>query len=507
MNTERPENSGAPKGRGELRDQPTTDPQSTTAEPRQTRGRRNLVIAVTTVAVLLIGIGGAYLATSGGTATTAGADGATPPRLALDGWAAGGTGTGGVAPGEPDPYGARYVARGELPDGPGSAPVYEPGAEVGREQVTRLAKALGVDGTPVAEGRTWRVGGQDGSGPSLLVNRDAPGSWTYDRYAPGTDNCRKVTVCTHDPAAPAGDPVSVAEAERAAAPVLKAAGLDDAKIDASQIMGAQRVVNADPVVGHLPTYGWTTGLTVGRKGELVGGHGLLATPVKGDTYPVLGAAKTLELMNGAAKGDHRMGIGGCAGPVPLKDRLEQPCGASTGTPKPAARTVTVEKAVFGLAAHSVGGRQTLVPSWLFQVDGSGSGGAFTVTYPAVDPKYLTSASAPTPSAPQPSGTPGKSRSVKVTSYTADGRTLNLSFYGGVCADYRTSAGESGGRVTVTVTEKPWPGRVCILIAREYVKTVTLDAPLDGRTVVGTDGKAVPKAKPGSLRPDASAQPR
>ena len=32
-------------------------------------------------------------------------------------------------------------------------------------------------------------------------------------------------------------------------------------------MGAQRVVNADPVVGGLPTYGWTTGVTVERPGR------------------------------------------------------------------------------------------------------------------------------------------------------------------------------------------------------------------------------------------------
>ncbi|QTD98047.1 hypothetical protein [Streptomyces cyanogenus] len=509
MNTERPEHSEAPEG----------------ADPGRTSSRRPtaLVVAVATAAVLLVGGGGAYLAASGGTdgrtggTAAPGGAGGTPPPLTLDGWEH--TGTGGIAPGEPDPYGTRYVVRGELPDGPGTAPVYEPRGEVGRDRVVRLAKALGIDGAPVAEGRIWRVGGQDGSGPSLTVNRDAPGSWSFDRYPPGTDNCRKVTVCAQDPGAPAGDPVSVAKAEKAAAPVLKAAGLDDAKLDAGQVMGARRVVNADPVVGGLPTYGWTTGLTVDRNGELVGGHGLLGAPVKGDTYPVLGAEKTLELMNKGAKGDHRMGIGGCASPVPLKDRLEQPCGASTGAPKPSADqethtgTVTVEKAVFGLAAHSVGGRQTLVPSWLFRVRGSAADDAFTVTYPAVDPKYLTSASAPSSpssspsSAPSASGAPGKSRSVQVNAYTAEGRTLNLGFYGGVCADYTTSARESGDRVTVTVTEKPWPNRVCVLMAKQYVKTVTLHAPLDGRTVVGTDGKAVPKAKPGSLRPDASARAR
>ncbi|WP_430382473.1 hypothetical protein [Streptomyces sp. P10-4] len=528
MNTDRPER--APEGARDsaltrLRrgTRPARTDSQPTTDPGRTSGRRPtaLVIAVATAAVLVVGGGGAYLAAGNGTdgrtdaAAAPGADG-TPPPLTLDGWADGGSRT-GVAPGEPDPNGTRYVARGELPEGPGSAPVYEPRAEVGREQVVRLAKALGFEAAPVAEGRVWRVGGQDGSGPSLKVNRDAPGSWSFDRYAPGTDNCRKVTVCAQDPGAPAGDPVSAADARKAAAPVLKAAGLGDAKTDASRLMGARRVVDADPVVGGLPTYGWTTGLTVDRNGELVGGHGLLSAPVKGDTYPVLGAQKTLELLNGTAGGGgHREGIGGCAGPVPLKDRLEQPCGASTGAPKKpsadgARSTVVIDKAVFGLAAHSVGGRQTLVPSWLFQVRGTAAGEAFTVTYPAVDPAYLTSASAsapaPSASAPQPSGAPGKSRSVEVTGYTADGRTLNLAFYGGVCADYTTSARESGGRVTVTVTERPWPGRVCVLIAKEYVKTVTLDAPLAGRTVVGADGKEIPKAKPGSLRPDASAQPR
>ncbi|MFF5475324.1 hypothetical protein [Streptomyces achromogenes] len=496
MNTEHPD--GAPE-----RDRPPA------AAPEPAAGRRptTLVASLAAAAVLLVGGGGAYLATSGGpdgpaSGPAAPAGAGTPPPLALDGR----TGTGGVAPGEPDPSGARYVAAGELPDGPGSAPVYGPGAEVGRERVARLARALGMAGTPVAEGRIWRVGGRDGSGPALTVRRDAPGSWSYSRYAPGTDNCLKVTVCAPGPGAPAGDPVSVADAERAAAPVLAAAGLKGARTDAGRVTGAQRVVNADPVVGGLPTYGWTTGVTVGRGGELLAGHGLLAVPVKGHTYPVLGAARTLELMNGAGGGGHRMGIGGCASPVPLKDRLEQPCGASTGVPERARETATVDKAVFGLAAHSVGGRQTLVPSWLFRVRGAGGGEAYTVTHPAVDPAYLTPASPSASASPAPVPS-GKSRSVPVASYAADGRTLRVGFSGGVCADYRVSARESGDRVTVTVTETPWPDRVCVLLAKEYVKTVTLRAPLDGRTVAGADGREIPEAGPGALRPDASARPR
>ncbi|MEU4932508.1 hypothetical protein AB0G54_39445 [Streptomyces yokosukanensis] len=518
--SEHPEGAGSHEGLDRVEDRGRPGP-ATAAEDGadgagggedRPGGRRRSRLAVLSVAaaVLMVGGGGAYLAANSGTGSSAGGPGAgggaTPPPLALDGFG----GAGGIAPGEPDPYGATYVAGGELPDGPGSAPVYVPKGEVGKDAVARLAKALGVDGTPVAEGGIWRVGGKDGSGPSLQVNRDAPGSWSFNRYAPGTDNCRKGVLCTHDPMGPTGAPVSVPKATEAAAPVLKAAGLDDAKIDAGQVMGTQRVVNAEPVVGGLPTYGWTTGLIVDRQGELVGGHGLLGVPVKGDVYPVLSAAKTLKLMNAAPKGDHRMGIGGCAAPVPLKDRLEQPCGTSTAgsksamtVPKQGGDRATVDKAVFGLAAHSVAGRQTLVPSWLFEVRAPADQGASTVTYPAVDPRYLASAAAPSGG---PSRAP-KPHSVKVTGYSADGRELTVSFFGGVCADYRATAEESAERVTVTVTETPWPDKVCVLIAKEYVKTVRLAAPLHARTVVGADGARIPRAEPGALRPDASPQAR
>ncbi|MFD3589116.1 hypothetical protein [Streptomyces sp. NPDC058683] len=487
---------------------PETDPESEVASlsgvdavfgddaGHPARRRSPAVIASVAAAVLLIGGGGAYLAASGGSGSgggtgtgTAASGGSTPPPLALDGYSSGGN---GIAAGEPNPYGMTYKAAGTLPDGPGSAAVYRPG-EVSKDRVAALAKALGVDGTPVAEDEMWKVGtDNDGSGGSLQVNRTAPGIWTYSRYAPGTDNCKSDLVCAQDPVAPAGDPVSVSVAEKAAAPVLKALGQDDAKLDTSQVMGAQRAVNADPVVGGLPTYGWTTGLTVSKQGEVVGGNGMLATPDKGDTYPVLSAEKTLGLMNAAPRSDHRMGIGGCASSVPLKDRLEQPCSASTSSASPAASAV-IDNAVFGLAAQSVGGRQALVPSWLFQVRGAAD--SYTVTYPAVDPKYLGSAASPTPSS-----SPGTPKSVKVDGYTADGSELTVAFTGGVCADYKASADEGSEQVVVKVTETPWPDKVCILIAKQYHQTVHLDAPLDGRKVVGTDGTAVPKEKATTLDP-------
>ncbi|MEU2332403.1 hypothetical protein ABZ608_02130 [Streptomyces sp. NPDC013172] len=449
-----------------------------------------LVVASVAAAVLLVGGGSAYLVAGGGGSGSdaRAAGGGTPPALALDGHSAGGN---GIAPGEPNPYGVTYRAGGALPGRPASAAVYQPSGEVSKTRVAALAKALGITGSPVAEGQVWKVGtDNDGSGGSLQVNRAAPGLWTYSHYAPGTDDCASTVTCVKDPVSPAGAPVAPAVAQKAAAPVLKALGEDAAKLDTSQVMGAQRVVRVDPVVGGLPTYGWTTGLTVGRQGELVGGNGMLAAPVKGDTYPVLGAARTLALLNAAPGTGHRMGIGGCAGSVPLKDRLEQPCAAST----PSAAPAVVEKAVFGLAAQSVAGRQALVPSWLFQVRGAGSADTYTVTYPAVDPKYLASAATPSASA---SAAP---RDVKADGYTAEGRELVVAFTGGVCADYRVTADEGSAQVVVKVTATPWPDKVCVMIAKQYHRAVRLEAPLEGRKVVGTDGRAVPKERPTTLDP-------
>ncbi|MDQ0962418.1 hypothetical protein QFZ66_006296 [Streptomyces sp. B4I13] len=473
------------------------------------RRRSPLLIASVAAAVLLVGGGGAYL-TAGASGGSGGGSGSgspsgdgSPTALALDDHTAGtGASQGsanGIAPGEPNPYGVTYHAAGTLPDGPGSAPVYWAKGEVAADEAARLAKALGVDGTPVADGQAWRIGAGDSSGPALRVNRQAPGMWTFTRYAPGTDNCTALSdTCAQSPApAPATDePVSEAAAKKAAAPILKALGQDDAKVDASLTMGAQRMVNADPVVGGLPTYSWTTGISVNAQGEVVAGNGQLEAPAKGDTYPLVSAQEALDALNAAPGTGHRMGIGGCASPVPLKDRLESPCGTSPSTPKQ--RTATVEDAVLGLAPHTSGGRQVLVPSWLFAVKAAGGADGYTVAQPAVEPAYLKSATTPTPT-PRPTGSSG-TRDVRVDGYSAEGRELTVGFTGGVCADYKATATETKDEVKVTVTQTPWPDKVCIMIAKEYHQVVRLDEPLGARKVVGSDGAGVPLEKPGARLP-------
>ncbi|MFV0136445.1 hypothetical protein ACLGIH_25105 [Streptomyces sp. HMX87] len=534
MNSERPDNDDAEAGAGAAEPAGTArgaeettgaaadppehaDAQATeeageragaeTGDGRSGRRRPALAAASVAAAVLLAGGGGAYLATtaSGGTGgsgggTSSGASGDdTPPPLALDGYAApAGPDGAGVAPGEPNPYGVVYKADGPLPDGPGEAAVYRTKGEVTKEEVARLAKALGVEGAPVERGRTWTVGAvKDGSGPVLRVNVQAPGTWTFHRAVPGTDDCKKGPSCAVPPAN--AEPVSEAAAKKAAAPVLKAVGQDTAKLDATQVMGAQRVVNAQPVVGGLPTQGWTTGVTVGARGEVAGGSGQLKVPSKGDTYPVLDAERTLALMNAAPGAGSRAGVGGCASPVPLDD--EGP--AELCAPgKPEKETLTVERAVFGLAAHPVQGRQTLVPSWLFEVRSPGAQETLTVTYPAVDPEYLVSTAPSAAPSDEPASAPA-TRDVDVTGYTTAGTELTVHFTGGVCASYEAKATGTGDEVRVTVTETSQPGKVCILIAKEYELTVPLDEPLGDRTVVGSDGEKIPLAKPGARLPAPS----
>lgn len=477
------------------------------------RHRRSpLVVASVAAAVLVAGGGGAYVATTGvGSGSDTAADvkseagrSGSAPLLSLDVPGSADGSAGSIAPGEPDPNGGDvvYRAAGDLPEGPEQAAVHRAAGSVTEAEVTRLAKALGVAGSPRAAGAAWKIGtDKDGAGPLLQVNKEAPGTWTFARYgsAPG-DDCLKGKDCPAGGSVAPDEPgpaVDEATAKKAAAPVLAAVGQDDAKLDARQLMGAVRVVNADPVVGGLPTYGWTTGIQVGADGQVVGGSGQLKKPVKSHSYPVISAEEAVKALNEAGKGSSRAGIGGCATPVPHQDDMHEgeqpaaPCGPANGSSEP--ERLTIEKAVFGLAAQYVDGRQALVPSWLFHVKAKGQAEPFTVTHPAVEPAYLKTAEPPqkdvTPTDPEE-----KVPSPPAISYSADGRTLKVTFWGGVCSDYEARATETPDEVRVRIVEpNPDPDRVCIAMAKELTESVTLDAPLDGRKVVdATTGKALPR---------------
>ncbi|MEW2068104.1 hypothetical protein [Streptomyces sp. NPDC007346] len=475
----------------------TERPDNDVTGPR--RRRPPLAVASVAAAVLLAGGGGAYWASTasgdGGTADRRGASGDTAPVLALDAAEAAPATPGdssasppGIAPGEPDPGGPPvvYRAAGQLPDGPDEAAVHRATGTVAPAEVARLAKALGIPGTPRTVDASWVVGDEDGPGALLKVTKQAPGTWTFARTTP-VEPCEQGKMCANQsPPQADGQPVSEKAAKAAAAPVLKAVGQDDAALNAGQLMGDVRVVNAEPKVDGLPTYGWSTGVQIGPDGTVAGGSGQLKALEKGDTYPVIGAGAALEQLNEAsrARGDGGRDIGGCATPVPLEGEpkpSDPQCVPSNGKRAPV--TQTVQEAVFGLALSYVDGRQTLVPSWLFHVRQAPGGPESTVTQIAVAPEFVERPATPTPTGDR-----------KTTSYAADGRTLEVTFWGSVCATYTASAEESAGQVRISIAEKPQKEGACIMIAKELKRTVTLDEPLGDRTVIdAASGTTVPRS--------------
>ncbi|MEU9163704.1 hypothetical protein AB0D29_25985 [Streptomyces sp. NPDC048424] len=482
----------------------------TSEQPDTSRGtRRRPAWAVGSIAaaVLLAGGGTAYWASTahgdggpghrtGDSAASARRDAGDPPGP-------------GIAPGEPDPSGEGVVYRADvrLPEGPASAPAFAASGEVASAEVARLAAALGIPGEPRLAGDVWLAGeAADGSGPRLTVSRTAPGTWNFARFqaptngtgddcARGKDTCGPATVPRDGDGAVSGagkpestaKPVSEEAAKAAAAPVLAAAGQEGAKLDARLTQGSVRVVSADPVVGGLPTQGWSTKVSVAGDGAVVGGSGELKAPVRAAEQPVVGAVEALAQLNAKSggRGGGAPDPSGCASAVPLAP--DAPVGATDTVPcnpeprpmKPP-RTETVQGAVLGLAPGTVNGARGLVPAWLFEVAGRGGAPAHTVAQPA--------------GAEQGTPAPKDGRTVPGVSYAQADQKLTVHFWGSVCSTYALEARESAESVLVKITDTPnKPGQACIMLAQEMSLTTTLRQPLGDRKVLdATTGKPLPR---------------
>ncbi|MER5728698.1 hypothetical protein ABT084_10200 [Streptomyces sp. NPDC002138] len=510
------------------RTEPADDPAAVEATQQGDSVRRRRprwAVASVAAAVLLAGGGTAYWASTANGSTGAGSKAAISAHDAARAASPGSSAppARGIAPGEPDPNGSgvTYRAEGPLPQGPAGAPAFAAGADVTEAEVARLAKALGIEGAPRLVGDLWQAGvAGDPSGPHLQVTLKAPGTWTFTRHlAGGSDNCERgkdtcgpatlpgdgaqapgagqapapgVAPGTDSGAAPgtgttaSGTPVGEEAAKAAAAPLLAAAGQDGAKLDARQVQGSVRVVTADPVVGGLPTQGWTTTVSVGPDGQAVAAGGELKTPVRSAEQPVVGAKEALDRLNAASGGGSGTGTGpsGCATSVPLEPDSPvgptdvPPCNPEPRPMKPP-RTETVRSAVLGLAPGTVDGNRGLVPAWLFEVAGTGGGAGHTVAQPAA----RDGAPAPKPG-----------RTVPGFSYSGADRKLTVNFWGGACSTYAAEARESAEAVTVKITDTPTnPGGACIMLAKEMTVTVTLEQPLGARKVVdATTGKPLPR---------------
>lgn len=521
--------------------------EDTLESPVRRRFRSPLGIAAMAAAVLVAGGGGAYWATANAGNSTPEKSG-PPAPLALQSGKndlAAGTDSGSAAP-----AGAVYHVTVTLPGGPKSAPVYRPHGEVTQAAVEKLAKALGVPGPVKLDHDFWRAGGTpDGSGPFLQVNREGEGNWSYSQLGPITkcgpviaplkpgsptdptarggpdtsvcpltsagsaDGANGTSTSPSGPAGAGGSAVSEDRAKQVAAPVLAALSLSDAKVDASETTGALRLVNADPVVGSLPTHGWRTILRIGADGQLSGGYGLLAALDKGDEYPVIDAAQAFKLLESSGAGGTDHGVGGtCMTPLPKQSTApgdDKTLPQTMPCVPPTEQKLEVRGARFGLSAQFVSGARALVPSWLFDVAQAGVTKTHTVAAPAVEAKYIQpggpagpgATAEPTTGPTQPADPgmpvdPKAPKKEKAASYTVRGNALELNFTAGVCATYAATAEESTAAVTVRITgTETHPGQMCIMLAKNFTTTVRLSRPLGDRKVVDLyDGSVVPAAK-------------
>jgi hypothetical protein len=335
-------------------------------QDRPARRSRLTVVAVA-VAVLLAGGGGAYWATSADNGGSGAAHGGPAP-LRLDSPPREAAMSGSGVPGSHS--GSTFQLTGTLPKGPRSAPVYR-AAAVDKDTVKRLAEALGVRGPVVPEHGGWRAGVPvTRGGPTLLVDEDAPGTWSYTRRGPtsvtdgspeaiekpmaaggsgpvtgddggpvpangsepvtgsasgsgsgAADSPVSSTTAPDGSAGTATDsgtaapPVSERKAKAVVAPVLDRLGMSDARVDAGETIGDLRMVAANPTVGGLPTQDWAVYFQVGRDGVIMSANGRPAELDQGDTYPVVTAAEALKQLNAASPVERPdYGIASCAMP-------------------------------------------------------------------------------------------------------------------------------------------------------------------------------------------------
>lgn len=497
--------------------EPTSDHQSggshrDSGQPGPAKPHQRRLVTFSVAAAVLLAGGGTYLGqsllggsdASRGSTGTAEGTGPAPEPLRLDGH--------GLSARSESGSQDSYRLAGKAPKGPATAPVYRAG-KVEKSSVTKLAKALGLTGTPRQQNKTWLVReGTDTMGPVLRVSgteHGQRGQWSFSKHSTGTDpRCGKIPQPDKPPKCPstavegeankpslrgsspsveggAGEaadgqePVSQKRAKEAAAPVLRSLGLSHARVDATATTGALRTVKAQPQLNGLPVQGWDTSVSVNTGGEVVRGHGALAQLAKSADYPVLGARETLAQLNEnrPARGEIQC--------------LKEPCESGDD-----ADPVKVSNPVFQLAAHSSEGKRVLVPSWSFEL---GEGRA--VSYPALEPRHLESAEEPSKgSGPgggadlsepdSPGGTPQPAPGGNgVESYAPEDRTLRVHFWGGVCSDYSATAKETAETVRITLhAQAREPGEVCVKIAKAMSVKVTLEDPVGERKVVDEEGK-------------------
>ncbi|NGO72999.1 hypothetical protein, partial [Streptomyces boncukensis] len=410
----------------------------------------------------------------------------------------------GVAPGEP--MGPRaLVPATDLPDGPDRAAVHRPAGKPGRAEVGELAAALKLEGTPRQRNGGWEVSesGERKSGDPRLTVRN--GRWTYAGQGAAGRTCGRPLPAAAEreparggtrpgcppeaapdlpsrddgPGTAGGGTASEEAAKKAVRPALRALDLGGARVETHRATGAHRTVNAEPRVAGKPTHRWTVTFQVDGDGRVVRGTGHWGGTSEGADYPVMSASRTLNELN-------------------KQRQAGRPEAVERSAPQGKRGPAKVVGAAFGYAARLSDGKPVLVPSWIYDVRRTGGKGSYQLAHPAVEPRFLQrpggEAPSSRPGSPGSSGSSG-SKAEDLTSYDIQGRTLTVTFWGGVCETYRATAAESDSRVRVTLSSRPKnpENTLCVKVAKRMTAEVTLDKPLGDRKVVDArDGDVLPR---------------
>lgn len=406
-----------------------------------------------------------------------------------------------------------YPLVGPLPDGPAAAHVYRYGPRTADEaDVAALATALHLAADPVRHAHGWQV---DGPTATLRVRDDGTWSfWRDDATCPfrvdvDAADLTQVAVGCAAPLPSTTEAVSGSTALAVAAPVLAAS-------DATGTPVVQRsdvaYVRAGRVVDGRTVVGADTSVSVDAAG-VRDANGTVGTPSTGPEYPILSAAKALDLLR--------------AMPKPA-------IACMVGATCPGVGPVHVTGATLGLVPGDDAGTPVLLPAWLFSTQEDPSPLAVMAVADAylADPEPAPGASGSASAVPGSTGggSPGSDGRGAATSFpeppatasdlpgtpvvappvlttgvrisratvSGDGLTLTLHGTGGVCATYRADAKADSTHVyaVLTATLTSTPGQACPDLAREVEASVHLDAPLGSRTVLDASDPAMPAVRVG-----------
>ncbi|WP_147525111.1 hypothetical protein [Cellulomonas timonensis] len=334
---------------------------------RRTLGARWFQVAAGVAALAIVGTSG-YALGSGSTGPDQTAAGSSIPAAVDLGGAApeAASAAGGALSMAEDRmsmgFGGRtvYTGSGLSTDG-GAATAwgFDAEASYSRETAERVAKALGVTGEPVQEWGSWRIGPNDGSGPSVQVQPDGLTSVNY--YDPTVQAGQCVSASTGVGGASA-DPGGAA-IEIAPAPALEsceggkpAPGADQAIERTRELLGAMGVDDTayEVVLGES----WTTEIASVTAELLLDGQ---RTGVAWNVQ--LAADGVVQSLNGSLAPVVELGELEVISAADAVARLTDPrFGSSWGGIMPLARTTELEAAVPDMAIMPVEPDFTVPPT-------------------------------------------------------------------------------------------------------------------------------------------------